>query len=87
MSGIAFAELIGVKYATFASWRRLRERSRPHRLRTGRGREGPVRFVEAQPAASSMAVEVELPGSTRVQIVDRGQIPVVIELLRGLVSC
>jgi transposase-like protein len=87
MSGIAFAELIGVKYPTFASWRRRRDRSRPRRPRTGRSREGPVRFVEAQPAESSTALEVDLPGSARLRIVDRSQIPLVIELLRGLVSC
>ena len=87
MSGIAFAELIGVKYPTFASWRRRRDRSRPRRMRTGRGREASIRFLEAQPAESSMALEVELPGSARLRIVDRGQIPLVIELLRGLVAC
>ena len=87
MSGIAFAGLIGVKYPTFASWRRRRDRSRPRRPRTGRGREGPIRFVEAQPTETSLALEVELPGSARLRIVDRGQIPLVIELLRGLVSC
>ena len=87
MSGIAFAELIGVKYPTFASWRRRRDRSRPRRPRTGRSREGSVRFVEAQPAESSMGLEIDLPGSARLRIVDRSQIPLVIELLRGLVSC
>lgn len=87
MSGIAFAELIGVKYPTFASWRRRRDRSRPRRPRTERSREGPIRFLEAQPASSSMALEVDLPGSARLRIVDRSQIPLVIELLRGLVSC
>ena len=87
MSGIAFAELIGVKYPTFASWRRRRDRSRPRRPRTGRSREDSVRFVEAQPAESSTALEVDLPGSARLRIVDRSQIPLVIELLRGLVSC
>ena len=87
MTGIAFAGLIGVEYPTFASWRRRRDRSRPRRPRIGRGREGPIRFVEAQPAENSLALEVELPGSARIRIVDRGQIPLVVELLRGLVSC
>ena len=46
MSGIAFAGLIGVKYPTFASWRRRRDRSRPRRPRTVRHRESSVRFAE-----------------------------------------
>ena len=87
MSGISFAGLIGVKYPTFASWRRRRARSRPRRRRVGRGREDPIRFLEALPATSSMALEVELPGSARLRIVDRSQIDLVIELLRGLASC
>ena len=87
MSGIAFAGLIGVKYPTFASWRRRRDRSRPRRPRTGRGREGLIRFVEAQAAEASLALEVELPGAARLRIMDRSQIPLVVELLRGLVSC
>ena len=87
MSWIAFAELIGVKYPTFASWRRRRDRSRPRHPRTGRGREGQIRFPEAQPASSSTALQVELPGSARLRIVDCSHIPLLVELIPGLVSC
>ena len=66
VSGAEFAELVGIKYPTLASWiqRRRRER-RTH------GRKGPampdrgMRFLEAvveRAEAGPVPLEVELPG-------------------------
>ncbi len=81
LSGVRFAELAGIKYSTLASW-----------LRRGRLAAAeadpvkPVRFLEAmveKAAASSAALEVELPGGVRLRIGDAGQIPLAVQPIRA----
>jgi len=83
MSGTAFAALVGVKYQTFASWRR--RRSEPpndhHRRATS------TRFVEVAAPQSQPALELEFPGQVRLRISESTQLPLVVELLRQLHAC
>lgn len=87
MSGSAFAAHIGVKYSTFASWRRRRGQARSRPKSATARPQGVVRFLEAQPASSGAALELDLCGSVRMRITDRSQIGLAVELLRGLTSC
>lgn len=89
VSGVEFAELAGIKYPTLASWVQRRRRERG-----GRGRRakpsGEVRFVEAmveRPDAGPDPLEVELPGGARLRIAGPEQVPLAVQLIRGLASC
>ena len=102
MTALAFAALVGVKYATFAGWVRLRRAGR-RPMPVGRPRKAtvaPVRFVEAQrpplapaprvamaPTTPNRALEVELPGGAKLLIGELSQVPMAVELLRGLRPC
>jgi len=96
MSGTKFAEFIGVKYQTFASWRQQR-RERSARAAQAAPAENapaagsPLRWVEAlleRPAAcaghSAAALQVHLPGGARLEVADRAQATLAAELLRAL---
>jgi hypothetical protein len=91
VSGAEFAALTGIKYPTLASWIQRRRRERG-----AYGRKGPVkpdqgmRFLETvveKAAACSAPLEVELPGGARVRIADAGQVPLAVQLVRGLAAC
>jgi len=83
MSGLAFAALVGVKYQTFASWRRRRtEPPNDHNKGTPS-----TRFVEVAAPQSHPALELELPGQVRLRISERTQLPLAVELLRQLHAC
>jgi DNA-binding transcriptional regulator YiaG len=91
VSGAEFAELVGIKYPTLASWIQRRRRERGTY-----GRKAPVkpaqkvRFLEAVVAKadpSSTALEVEVPGGARLRITEAGQVPLAVQLIRSLASC
>ena len=91
LTGARFAALAGIKYQTFASWvqERRRERGAGGPGPAGK-RRGEVRFLEAmveKAAASPAALEIELPGGVRLRITDAGQMPLAVQLIRGLASC
>lgn len=79
MSGAAFARLHGIRYSTFAHWRRARQL----------GREGaapaPAGFHEVtiQPATGP-ALSIELPGGGRFRLERADQLPMAKALLRYL---
>lgn len=86
LSGPRFAELAGVKYQTFATWRRRHGAS-------GRSREQhkPVKpvFLEVTAAcpvaaAAASVVEITLPGGARASLHDAGQAPLLAALLKAL---
>ena len=83
MSGLAFAALVGVKYQTFASWRRRRSEP-PNDQHRG---SPPTRFVEVAAPHSQPALELEFPGQVRLRISESTQLPLVVELLRQLHAC
>jgi len=81
LSGQRFAELAGVKYPTFATWRRRH------------GAQGPAReqckpvFLEvttARTATAAAALEIALPGGARVSFHDVQQVPLLAVLLKAL---
>lgn len=81
LSGPRFAELAGVRYQTFATWRRRH------------GAQGPAReqcrpvFLEvtaARPATAAVPLEVALPGGARATLHDVRQAPLLATLLKAL---
>jgi len=93
MSGTKFAEYIGVKYQTFASWRQQRRhRDAPAAPGESAPAAGsPLRWVEAllegpgtQDRRSAVALQVHLPGGARLEVADGAQAALAAELLRAL---
>jgi hypothetical protein len=93
LSGQKFAELIGVKYQTFATWAQKRRRQRG----TYKALKAPARAVDqvqwleavveqAQGGSGTkpLAVIVQLPGGARLEIREAGQVPLVAALVRAL---
>jgi hypothetical protein len=87
ISATKFAELAGVKYQTFATWLQKRRRQGKLPART----TDPVRWLEAvvekaqtSGGKSPLAVVVELPGGSRLEISDVKQVPLAAALLRSL---
>ena len=91
LSGAKFARLAGINYQTFAGWVRRRKRSRGESdgslaqpIVTG---GGTVRLLEAvlgdgRSSLGTGALQLELPGGSRVIIDSPGQLPMVAELVR-----
>jgi len=80
VSAAQFAQRAGVKYSTFAAWvQRYRRTKRP-------GLKSPVRLLEAivTPRALPSALQVHLPGGTRLDIREASQVPLVAALVRAL---
>ncbi len=91
VSGAEFAELVGIKYPTLASWiqRRRRER-RTHGRKGSAMPDRGMRFLEAvveRAEAGPVPLELELPGGARLRITDAGQVPLAVQLVRSLASC
>jgi len=85
MSGAAFARLYGIRYPTFAHWRRMR------RLRSARKIQADppaVMFQEVvvEPAEKhrDAAITIELPMGVRVRLERADQIPMIAVLCRHL---
>ena len=81
MSGAAFARLHGLRYSTFAHWRK-RRKTRPAR------RSAPIAFQEVALATQEKIVPaglvVELPLGARVCVERADQIPLIAILCRHL---
>ena len=89
-SGQKFAELVGVKYPTFATWVQHRKRRRTA-LTKGKTPQAPVRWLEAvvgQTAAPSAdaPLPLHLPGGARLEISCAAQIPLAAALVRALAN-
>jgi hypothetical protein len=99
LSGVKFAAVAGIKYATLASWVQRRKRDRAARGRRGVRRKADadgavplpaLGWVEAQVerrAASSpgnLALRVLLPGGAILEIADEGQALLAAGLLRAM---
>jgi hypothetical protein len=95
VTGKRFAELHGIKYQTFASWRKKRKRRRKNKR--GRARFGSrtakapvlalaeVAVVEAANKAPGVqALEVELPGGVRLSVNNSVGAHLAAELIRAL---
>ncbi|MEO6788641.1 MAG: IS66 family insertion sequence element accessory protein TnpB [Chthoniobacteraceae bacterium] len=81
---VKFAEHIGVKYPTLASWVQKRRRERGAAQATGAAAE--LRWVEAVSTAAGGGLCVHLPGGARMEVADRVQAALAAELVRALAA-
>ena len=93
LPGLKFAELVGIKYPTFATWAQKRRRQRGEYV-AGKipGAKKSVRWLEAvmDPApgsvikAGALFLVLHLPGGARVEISDLKQVELAAALVRAL---
>jgi len=97
LSGKKFAQLVGIKHQTFATWATKRRKQRGTiRVRGTRPQESPapvprLQWVEAVVEKDAVAtgqrreaLSVHLPGGARLEIGDGRQVGLAAELLRAL---
>ena len=87
LSGPRFAEMHGVKYQTLAGWLQKRKKSGKSAGSAGPPHPAFLSFVPAGLHAvpsSGAAVEILLPGGTKLAINTPGQIPLAAALIREL---
>lgn len=95
LSGVAFAEFVGIKYQTFATWAQHRRRRRktaasakspgqaaaPKQLRW---MEAVIEEAQAPAGEKAAALVLHLPGGVRVEIVDDKQVALAVAVVRAL---
>lgn len=92
LSGQAFAEHIGVKYPTFATWVQKRKRARGEYPKGGgKSVKAPLALLEAVVEQESTvnpvsSLEVEAPGGLKIRLGRREDIALAVELLQTLKS-
>jgi len=93
MPASKFAERIGVKYSTFATWAHQRRKLRGcgDAVQERRGEPVALQWVEAvpedaRPSLAARVLVVHLPGGARMEIADAAQVAIAAGLLRALVS-
>ncbi len=84
MSAAKFAEFIGVKYTTFASW--VQKRRRPPNTGAPAAPSPALRWVEAAIQAPGAGLCVHLEGGVRIEITDAAQAKLAAALLRALAA-
>ena len=91
MPASKFAERIGVKYSTFASWahQRRKQHGCAGAVRERRGEPAALKWVVAvpgdtSPSPAARALVVHLPGGVRMEIADGAQAVIAAGLLRAL---
>ena len=83
LSGPRFAALAGIKYQTFATWRRKHGSEAVSRPRP----EGKLTLVEAVVSAGNgNGVTIELPGGARLCVQRAGQVTVAAALIKQLAA-
>jgi len=82
MSGAAFARLHGIRYTTFAAWRKRRKQQR----QSAEGK--PAAFFEEvevrRPDSNAVGLNISLPGGASVTVARPEQFPLVAALLKYL---
>ncbi len=89
LSGPKFAALCGVKYQTFATWRRRPRRRQAHPQRQPRRKRAPrIQWLEASvqpaPGATVTGLLLQLPGGVRAQLSTPHHIALAAALVRAL---
>lgn len=91
LTGQKFAEVVGIKYQTFATWAQKRRRQRGAYPAVRRPKQ--LRWLEAvveeKPNGGDknpLPLVLELPGGAKVQITDAGQAALASVLLRTLAT-
>ena len=96
MSGVQFAEFVGIKYQTFATWAQQRRRRRKpaasskplvksDAAKQVRWMEAVVEQAQSPAGPNQSALLVHLPGGARIEITDVKQVTLVAALVRALV--
>jgi transposase-like protein len=83
VSAMRFARTIGVKYQTLSSWIR-RHGGRGEAMVPNAAPRWLEMAVAPEPVRPASGLRLELPGGAALVVGDAGQIPLVIQLLRGL---
>ena len=91
LSGKRFAEVLGIKYQTFAVWVARRRKARPSGATpSSSGKAGPVRWLEAtvdRAAGGGLAsapLMISLPGGASIRLEDPSQAALAAQLIRLL---
>jgi hypothetical protein len=89
LPGLKFAELVGIKYPTFATWAQKRRRQRGaypavKRPKQLRWLEAVVEAGQSRGDKNPLPLVLELPGGAKVQIADAKQAALAAMLLRAL---
>lgn len=85
LSATAFAKMAGIAPNTFWNWLHAQglTQKRPRALA---GASKPVRFIQVtpQPASSTMALQVRLPGGVVIEVADTAQVVLTARLIEAL---
>ena len=91
MSGVKFAEFVGVKYQTFATWVQLRRRraktapaAKVDATKQVRWMEAVIEQAQAPGDQNRYSLVLHLPGGARVEIRDEQQVTLAAALVRAL---
>ena len=84
LSGPKFAALAGIKYQTFATWRRRHGRAPAVRRSSQRRPAGLWLEAEMACAQGSATLSVDLGGAAVLKIADSRQVPLAAQLIKAL---
>lgn len=89
LSGPKFAELVGVKYQTFATWVQRRQRQLGAAAKVPVPTTGSVKWLEAvlasaPPAVAGAVLVLQLPGGVHLEVADEKQAVLAAGLVRAL---
>ena len=93
LSGAKFAELVGVKYQTFATWVQRRQRQLGAAAKVPVPTTESVKWLEAvmtsaPPPVAGAVLVLQLPGGVRLEVADEKQAVLAASLVRALTkSC
>ena len=95
LSGVAFAEFVGIKYQTFATW--AQQRRRKHKAAASakppgqaaapqqlRWMEAVIEQAQAPAESTQVALVLHLPGGARVELTEVKQVTLAVALVRAL---
>lgn len=86
LSGPRFAALAGVKYQTFATWRRKHGNLPAQSRRAVAAPQSGGAWMEAVLAPAEDTLVVRLPGGASVEVIHRGQAVLAAQLIQALRS-
>ena len=87
MSGVKFAEFVGIKYQTFATWvqlRRRRAKAKANTTKQVRWMEAVIEQAQTPADQNRYPLVVHLPGGARVELSDAKQVALAVALVRAL---
>jgi hypothetical protein len=89
LSGPKFAELVGVKYQTFATWVQRRQRQLGAAAKVPVPTTASVKWLEAvmtsaPPPVAGAVLVLQLPGGVRLEVADEKQAVLAASLVRAL---